>query len=87
MNASDRMSFYMDDLRLEKVEPEKSRGWDLPAGSIAYCHSGYLSDARKQALVQGSGAEAFSLTDDKGETVYTGKITIGENGFGLLDFS
>ncbi|MBW7459404.1 hypothetical protein K0U00_35650, partial [Paenibacillus sepulcri] len=87
MNASDSMSLYIDDLRIEMVEPEKSRGWDLPSGTIAYCHSGYLSDARKQALVQGSDAETFSLADDKGKTVYTGKVTACENGFGLVDFS
>ncbi|MDR1531317.1 MAG: hypothetical protein LBS62_03890, partial [Clostridiales bacterium] len=39
-NASDYMSIYVDDMRLETVEPEKTRGWDLPAGSVAYCHSG-----------------------------------------------
>ncbi|SFM47560.1 N-terminal ig-like domain of cellulase [Paenibacillus sp. 1_12] len=87
VNALESRTLYIDDLRLEVVEPEKSRGWDLPVGSIAYCHSGYLSDARKQALVQGSDAETFTLTDDKDKIVYTGKVQTCENGFGLLDFT
>jgi len=87
MNAADRMTLYIDDLRIETVEPEKSRGWNLPEQSIAYCHSGYLGEARKQALVQGAKAETFSLLDEQGNSVFTGSVATCENGFGMLDFS
>ena len=87
MNASEHMSIYLDDLRLETVEPEKSRGFDLNKDSIAYCHSGYLADARKQALVQHVQSNHFTLTDEKGAMVYTGQVVDAANGFGLLDFS
>jgi hypothetical protein len=53
MNAADRKSLYIEDLRLETVEPENSRGFSLRRDAIAYCHSGYLSGARKQAISAG----------------------------------
>ena len=46
------MSLYIDDMRIEKVEAENSRGFDLRKDAMAYCHSGYKPGARKQALVQ-----------------------------------
>ncbi|HKO79256.1 MAG TPA: hypothetical protein VJU78_02635, partial [Chitinophagaceae bacterium] len=38
--ASDRMKLYIDDMRIEKVEAENSRGFDLRKNAIAYSHSG-----------------------------------------------
>ncbi|MDR1570357.1 MAG: glycoside hydrolase family 9 protein [Oscillospiraceae bacterium] len=88
MNAADRMSLYVDDLRLETVNPEKTRGFDLPAGAIAYCHSGYLADARKHAITQNCSADTFALKNaNSGETVFTGTVRQIENGFALMDFS
>jgi hypothetical protein len=87
MNAADRKSLYIEDLRLETVEPENSRGFSLRRGAIAYCHSGYLSGARKQAIVQNCAAKRFSLTDDQGKTAFAGEIEACADGFGLMDFS
>ena len=50
--ATDRFKLYIDKLSIEEVLPEISRGFDLRKNSIAYCHSGYIAGARKQALVQ-----------------------------------
>lgn len=49
--ASEKMSLYIDDMRIEKVEAENSRGFDVRKNAIAYSHSGYKPGARKQALV------------------------------------
>ena len=46
--ASEHMSLYIDDMRIEKVEAENSRGFDLRKDAMAYCHSGYKPGARKQ---------------------------------------
>ncbi len=87
VNAAENMSLNIEELCLEEVQPEKSRGWDLPEGSIAYCHSGYLSHARKQALTQHCQASSFTLLDDSGNTVFTGEAENKGNGYLLLDFS
>lgn len=87
VHAAEQISLYVEDLCLEEVEPEKSRGWDLPQDAMAYCHSGYLPGARKQALVQRQQADTFSLMDKEGKVCYTGAVKPLENGFALLDFS
>lgn len=87
MNAADRKTIYFKDLYLETVEPEKSKGFALEKNSIAYCHSGYMPDARKQALVQHTAAERFMLLDKSGRVVYEKSIIPCEDGFALLDFS
>ena len=86
--ASDRMHLYVEDMRLEKVDPEHSRGFALKQGTMAYSHCGYLPGHRKQALVPDTGTDAFQLTDAaSGATVYKGRGTSGEYGLTLLDFS
>ena len=88
VNTSPRKTLYFEDLRIETVEnPEKSRGFSLVKDSIAYCHSGYRQDARKQALIQNADAKEFSLLDDSGKEVFSGPVTPRPDGFGLLDFS
>lgn len=83
-----RKTLYFEDLRIETVaEPEKSRGFDLCKDSIAYSHSGYRQDARKQALVQNLSALEFRLINANGDTVFQAPIVSCPDGFGLLDFS
>lgn len=73
--------------RTELVDAENTRGFDLRKGCIAYCHSGYLPKARKQALAQHTAAESFSLVDENGKTVYTAPVKALQNGFVCMDFS
>jgi len=85
--ASDTLKLYIDDMRMEEVEVENSRGFDLRKGAIAYCHSGYKTGSRKQALIQNVGNANFEVIDSKGKTAFKGEGTKIENGFVLLDFS
>ena len=88
VGAADSMKLYVDDMHLERVVPENSRGFDLRDGAMAYSHSGYKTGARKQALVQNTGATAFSLlraTD--GAVAYTGQGRKLPGGFMELDFT
>lgn len=85
--GGDEVKVFIRGARMELVEAENSRGFDLRRGSIAYCHSGYLSHARKQALAQHVPAETFSLSDESGTIVFSAPITPLENGFLLMDFS
>ena len=71
MGASDSLKLYIDDMRIEHVEAENSRGFDLRKDAIAYCHSGYRSGAVKQAIVQNSPDRNFYLLNEKNEIVFT----------------
>ncbi|MCQ2142085.1 MAG: glycoside hydrolase family 9 protein [Bacteroidales bacterium] len=48
--SDSRMSLYLDDLRLDKVDADPTRGFQIRPGAIAYSHSGYKSGLRKQAV-------------------------------------
>lgn len=86
--ASEKMSLYVDDMRIEKVEAENSHGFDLRKQAIAYSHSGYKPGARKQALVQNVKKSSFSLRNTAtGATAYQGTGKKLDKGFLLLDFS
>ncbi|HMQ61541.1 MAG TPA: glycoside hydrolase family 9 protein [Flavilitoribacter sp.] len=85
--ADEQMKLYLDDMRIEKVDAENSRGFDLRRGAIAYCHSGYKADAIKQALVQNVPEGKFQLIDSGGRTVFSKAGKKLDNGFILLDFT
>jgi len=86
--AASQMKFYVDDMRLEKVKAENSRGFDLRDDAIAYSHNGYRIGARKEALVQNAGATRFVVKDDvTGRVAYKGTAKEMDNGFAILDFS
>ncbi len=85
--ATDRFKLYIDKLSIDEVVPEKSRGFDLRKNSIAYCNSGYIAGARKQALVQNIQDKHFEVLNEKGQVAFKGEGKKLENGFVLLDFS
>ncbi len=85
--SSDRLKLYIDDMRIEQVDAENSRGFDLRKNAIAYCHSGYKTGAVKQALVQHVSNTGFQLFDEKNKSVFKGEGKKLDNGFVLLDFS
>ncbi|MCW3094330.1 MAG: hypothetical protein JWP81_5399 [Ferruginibacter sp.] len=85
--AADQLKLYIDDMRIEKVEAENSRGFNLRKDAIAYSHSGYKINAAKQALVQNIADTRFSLIDAKNKTVFTGAGKKEDSGFVQLDFS
>lgn len=87
MGASDSMKLYIEDMRIEQVEAENSRGFNLQKNAIAYCHSGYRIGATKQALVQNSPDHQFQLINAKHEIALTGEGLKLENGFIQFDFS
>jgi hypothetical protein len=85
--ASESISVYYDDLRLEVVEEENYSGFNLRKNGIAYCHSGYKCGTRKQALVQYQGEKEFSLYDRAGSVVFKGNAIPVQDDFSILDFS
>ena len=85
--AADNLKLYIDDMRIEKVEAENSRGFDLRKDAIAYSHSGYKAGSVKQALVQNITDPKFQLLNEKNKIVYSGEGKKLDNGFVQLDFS
>src|SRR4051812_40841572 len=68
--AADTMKLYVDDMRIEKVEAENSRGFMLRNNAIAYSNSGYSTDAVKQALVQHVQNTKFQLINRNNKVVF-----------------
>ena len=85
--ASDRMKLYIDDMRIEQVEAENSKGFNLRKNAIAYSHSGYRLGATKQALVQNIADPRFQIFNEKNKLVYSGTGTKLDSGFVQLDFT
>jgi hypothetical protein len=84
--AAENMKLYVDDMRIEKVQTENTRGFQLRKDAIAYSHSGYKTGALKQALVQNVNNTSFELIDENNKTVFTGKGEKSKD-FVQLDFS
>ncbi len=71
--AGDRFKLYIDKMSVDEVVPEMSRGFDLRKNSIAYCHSGYITGSRKQALVQNVQDKHFQVLNEKGKVAFKGE--------------
>jgi hypothetical protein len=85
--AADDMKLYIDDMRIEKVEAENTRGFELRKDAIAYSHSGYKTGAVKQALLQNVTDTKFQLINEANKVVFTGDGVRLDSGFVQLDFS
>lgn len=85
--AGDQLKLYIDDLRLEQVDVENTRGFNLRKNTIAYSHSGYKQGALKQALVQHTTTTTFKLLDEKNKIVYSAEGKKLDSGFVQLDFT
>ena len=79
-----------DKLELQNVVPDHYEGWNVPEGQISFSHIGYRPGDRKVALAYAGLASEFTLVDEKGKQVYSGKvgnISNKGNDFAVLDFS
>ena len=85
--AADDMKLYIDDMRVEKVEAENSRGFNLRKNAIAYSNSGYKTNAVKRALVQNVNDTKFKLINTNNKIVFAGDGKRLDSGFVQLDFS
>ena len=79
-----------DRIEIQKVEPDHYSGWDVAPGQISFSHIGYRPYDAKVALASYSDIPEFTLSDDKGRTVFTGKVEKVSNkgrDFASLDFT
>ncbi len=85
--ASDTLKLYVDDMRIDKVDKENTRGFDLRKNAIAYSNSGYRTNAVKQALIQHVNTTKFVLLDAKHNIVFNGDGKRLDSGFVQIDFT
>ncbi|MBE0536273.1 MAG: glycoside hydrolase family 9 protein [Phycisphaerae bacterium] len=89
--AAETVTFYIDQLELQKVAPDHYEGWNVAPGQIAYCHSGYPPASAKIALASDLTAGEFSLVDAKsGCETFRGKVvarTTPLGRFQIMDFT
>ena len=73
--ATETVKYYIDNVSLEKVEPDHFEGWNVQRGEIAYNHSGYAVNFPKTALIPDAAAKTFSLIDAaSGVKAFEGEI-------------
>ena len=88
---SDRVSFEISRLELQRVDPDHYEGWNVAPGKISFSHTGYQLDSPKSAIASGLAAREFTVVRaDTGDTVLrkpvrTLRTRLGE--FQELDFS
>ena len=90
--AVDVLTYDLDHLELQQVEPDFIEGWGTWPGRVAYSHAGYQSGASKSAIASGLKADQFFRLVDQttGSAVLTKaiqpvKTPLGE--YQLMDFS
>jgi len=87
----DSVTYYLDRLELERVEPDYIEGWGVWPGRISYSHTGYQSGATKSAIASGLNAREFRLIDQAtGQTVLFKSIQTVKRHLGsfqVMDFS
>jgi Glycosyl hydrolase family 9/Cellulase N-terminal ig-like domain len=67
----DTVTFDLDQLALERVDPDYIEGWKVWPGRIAYSQTGYLAGAAKSAIANGLSATEFRLVNTQ-----TGKVVL-----------
>jgi len=85
------ISFDIDHLELQRVDPDHFEGWDVAPGKISFSGSGYQTGAPKTAIASNLSARNFDLLrQDTGETVLAKAVRDVQTNIGrfqVMDFS
>lgn len=87
--ALPEVAFYFSNMYIEAVEPDTIFGWSCD-NRIAYCHSGYLKNAKKEAIVSNVIKPTFILVDEANNMVFKNQATKKTTPYGefyTLDFT
>jgi hypothetical protein len=90
--TSETMTYYIDQLELQRVEPDHYQGWSVAPGSIAFSHTGYPVGSPKSALASDLSAKEFKLINaDTKKTVLSKPVKTMTNPttgkFQVMDFT
>jgi len=84
------VTYDIDQLELQLVEPDLYEGWNVAPDKFAFSHVGYRPVDPKVALVDTSACKHFQLIDQNGNEAFSGKAHVVKNQNGVfhqLDFS
>ena len=88
---ADSIRFYFDQMDLERVDADKTEGWNVWPGRISYSHAGYQQGALKTAVANDINAKTFSIVNqENGEVVLSKPIETTSSHIGsfqVMDFS
>ncbi len=91
IGSTETARFFIDEVYLEKVEPDHYEGWNVQPGRIAYNHAGYAKGYPKIAFVSEDIGQKFVLKNtETGKIAKEGAITSKTTPTGayqLMDFS
>ena len=88
--ATQTVQYFIDELYLEKVEPDYFEGWEVAPKAIAYNHAGYAADYPKIAFMSNTDAKTFVLRNAEGQICKEGAVqsqTTPVGTFQVMDFS
>ena len=75
--ATETVKYYIDNVCLEKVDPDHFEGWNVQPGEIAYNHSGYAINFPKTAFIPDASVKTFSLIEaGTGTKAFEGSIEV-----------
>jgi hypothetical protein len=90
--ASETMTYFIDQLELQRVEPDHYQGWRVAPGNISFSHTGYPVGSPKSALASDLSVRNFRLINaDTKKAVLSKSIQTMTNPttgtFQVMDFS
>ena len=90
-DPGDQTILYINQLELQKVDPDYVEGWAVAPGKIAFSHAGYTPGSTKTAIASDLQAKEFSVVDQT-----TGKVLLTKpvqqvktalGNYAVMDFS
>jgi len=89
--AGDTVSFDIDHLELQRVEPDHYEGWNVAPGRISFSHTGYPVGSAKTAIASDMKSGKFEvIRQETGETALSKEVRSAQTRLGrfqVLDFS
>jgi hypothetical protein len=80
--TSDTMTYYFDQLEVQKVEQDHFKGWNVAPGKISFSHTGYSSGTEKLAIASDLPESNFQLVNfNTGEIVLEKAVETVDNEF------
>jgi len=85
------VQYDIANIRLEKTDADRVKGWMPKDGEITFCHTGYMPDSAKTAVAKGLVSDGFQIVREcDGSVMFTGAVKTEETHIGthqILDFS
>lgn len=85
------VTYDFTNLRIQKVDPDPSYGWEMPEKELVFSHVGYGLTAPKSAVSRGLASDRFQLIrSEDGQIVFDSEVRTEAGSLGtfqILDFT